>query len=140
MKARFLMALLVLVVPVLLITSPAQANAGSVFTLDRMFTALNTGKIDLALATFATNAVVENRVQGETYHGAAEIALMLQAMQREGRQYEIVRIEVVRDIITVAVEISDHGQMWGTETITAEVSQGKLQKLNISAIQLKLWG
>ena len=140
MKARFLMALLVLVVPVLLIASPAQANMGSVFTLDRLFTALNTGKIDLALATFATNAVVENRVQGETYQGVAEIALMLQAMQREGRQYEIVRIEMVRDIITVAVEISDHGQIWGTETITAEVSQGKLQKLNISAIQLKLWG
>lgn len=139
MKARFLMALFVLVVPVLLMAPPAQANVGSIFTVDKLFTALNTGQMDVALAAFAADAVVENRVRGEAYHGSAEIEPVLQAMQREGRQYEIVRVEMVGDTITLAVEISDRGQMWGTETITAEVSEGKVQKLTVSAIQLKLW-
>jgi hypothetical protein len=139
MKARIFMALFVLVIPVLLNAPPAQANVESVFTVDKLFTALNTGEMDVALAAFATDAVVENRVRGETYYGAAEIEPMLQAMQRDGRQYEIVRVEMVGDTITVAVEISDRGQMWGTETITAAVSEGKVQKLNVSAIQLKLW-
>ncbi|MBE7474369.1 MAG: hypothetical protein DPW09_45400 [Anaerolineae bacterium] len=139
MKARLLIALFILIVPVLLNAPPAQANVESVFTVDKLFTALNTGEMDAALTAFATDAVVENQVRGETYHGAAEIGPILQAMQREGRQYEIVRMEMAGDTITVAVEISDRGQMWGTETITAEVREGKLQKLTVSAIQLKLW-
>ncbi|GIK40244.1 MAG: hypothetical protein BroJett011_40770 [Chloroflexota bacterium] len=138
MRTRFLMALFILVVSVLLTALPAQANVEPIFTIDSLFTALNTGQIDTALAAFAADAVVENRMRGETYRGAAEIGPMLQAMQREGRQYEIVRVEMVGDTITVAVEISDRGQMWGTETIMAEVSEGKLHKLSVSAIQLKL--
>lgn len=138
MKTRFLMALFILVVPVLLTAPPAQAHVESVFTLDSLFTALNTGEMDTALATFAADALVENRMWGETYRGAAEIGPVLEAMQREGRQYEIVRVEMVENTITVAVDISDRGQVWGTETIMAEVSEGKLQKLSVSAIQLKL--
>lgn len=139
MKARIFMALFVLVVPVLLNAPPAQANVGSVFTVDKLFTALNTGEMEAALAAFATDAVVENQVRGETYHGPAEIEPMLQAMQREGRRYEIVRVEMVGDTITMVVEISDRGQVWGAETITAEVSAGKVQQLSVSAIQLRLW-
>lgn len=138
MKTRFLMALFILVVPVLLTVPSAQAHVESVFTLDSLFTALNTGEMDTALAAFAADALVENRMWGETYRGTAEIGPVLEAMQREGRQYEIVRVEMVGDTITVAVDISDRGQVWGTETIMAEVSAGKLQKLSVSAIQLKL--
>jgi limonene-1,2-epoxide hydrolase len=128
-----------LVIPVLLNASPVQANVESILTVDKLFTALNTGEMDVALAAFATDAVVENQVRGETHRGAAEIEPMLQAMQHEGRRFDIVRVEMVGNTVTVAVEISDRGQMWGTETITAEVSEGKVQKLSVSAIQLKLW-
>ncbi|MCL4295895.1 MAG: nuclear transport factor 2 family protein [Anaerolineae bacterium] len=138
MKTRFLMTLFILVVPVLLTVPSAQAHVEPVFTLDSLFTALNTGEMDTALAAFAADALVENRMWGETYRGTAEIGPVLEAMQREGRQYEIVRVEMVGDTITVAVDISDRGQVWGTETIMAEVSAGKLQKLSVSAIQLKL--
>lgn len=139
MKARFFMALFVLVIPVLLNAPPVQANVESILTVDKLFTALNADEMDVALAAFATDAVVENRVRGETYYGLAEIEPMLQAMQHEGRQYEIVRLEMVGNTITVAVEISDRGQMWATETIMAEISEGKVQKFSVSAIQLKLW-
>jgi hypothetical protein len=104
-----------------------------------LFNALNQRELDTALAAFADDAVIENLVRGETFQGAKEIEPMLQAMQREGRQFDIVRVEMVENTITVAVEISDRGQMWGTETIIAEVSEGKVQKLSVSAIQLKLW-
>jgi hypothetical protein len=139
MKTRFFMALFILVVPVLLNVPPAQASIEPIFAVDNLFTALNTGQIDTALAAFAPNALVENRLRGEIYHSAAEIEPMLQAMYREGRQYEIVRLEMVGDTITVAVELSDQGQVWGTETMIAEVSEGQLQKLSVSDIQLNLW-
>lgn len=139
MKTRFFMALFTLLVPVLLNAPPAQASIEPIFAVDNLFTALNAGKIDTAVAAFTPNALVENQLRGETYQGAAEIETMLQARQREGRQYEIVRVEMMGDIITVAVELSDRGQVWGTETMMAEVSEGKLQKLSISDIQLKLW-
>ena len=140
MKLRILaIILVVLVVSALANAQTAQAGTGPVLTVDSLFTALNQEELDTALAAFADDAVVENLVRGETFQGTQEIRPMLQAMQQEGRQFDIVRVEMAGDTITIAVEISDRGQMWGTETIIAEVSEGKVQKFSISAIQLKLW-
>lgn len=139
MKVRFIAVLFVLVIATLLNVPLVQASTEPVLIIDDLFTALNGGEVDLALATFATNAIAEDLVRDETYHGAAEIRPMLQAMQREGRQYEIVRMELTGNTITLNVNISDRGQVWATETITAEVSEGKVQAFRVTALQLKLW-
>lgn len=139
MKARFVAVLFMLVVITLLNVPLAQAGTEPVLIIDNLFTALNTGEVDLALAIFATNAVAEDLVRDKIYHGAAEIRPMLQAMQREGREYEIVGVELAGNTITLEVNISDRGQVWATETIMAEVSEGKVQDFKVTALQLKLW-
>jgi hypothetical protein len=140
MKVRALaVALVVMVVSVLFLNGGrAQADIQPVLAVDNVFTALNTGQADLAAASFAEDAVVENWVRRETYVGADEIRQMLQAMPRESRQFDIVRVEMAGDTVTLDVEISDHGFAWGTETIVAEVKDGKLQTFNVTEFYLHL--
>jgi len=141
MKVRiFAVALIAMVVSVLFLNGgPAQADVRAIVAVDNLFTALNAGQVDTAMASFAQDAVVENWVRDETYVGADEIRQMLQAMPHQNRQFDIVRVEMVGDTVTLDVEISDRGHTWGTETYVAEVSDGKLQTLTVTAVNLKLW-
>jgi len=141
MKVRiFAVALVAMVVSVLFLNGgPAQADVRAIVAVDNLFTALNAGQVDTAMASFAEDAVVENWVRDETYVGADEISQMLQAMPHQNRQFDIVRVEMVGDTVTLDVEISDRGHTWGTETYVAEVSDGKLQTLTVTAVNLKLW-
>jgi len=141
MKVRiFAVALIAMVVSVLFLNGgPAQADVRAIVAVDNLFTALNAGQVDTAMASFAEDAVVENWVRDETYVGADEIRQMLQAMPHQNRQFDIVRVEMVGDTVTLDVEISDRGHTWGTETYVAEVSDGKLQTLTVTAVNLKLW-
>lgn len=140
MKVRiWAVALVVMVVSVLFLNAgQAQADIQPILAVDNVFTALNTGQADLGVASFAEDAVIENWVRGETYVGVDEIRRMLQAMPRESRQFDIVRIEMVGNTITLDVEISDHGLVWGTETIVANVKDGKLQTFNVTEFRLDL--
>jgi hypothetical protein len=128
-------ALLALFLPVRL----AQAGIEPVLMVDRIYAALNSGELDTAAAAFAEDATAENLVRKETYRGVNEIRQMLQGRQREGRRYEIVKLQMDGDTITAKVEISDRGFVWGTETIEAEVKDGKLQTYTLKEIHLELW-
>jgi hypothetical protein len=44
-------------------------------------------------------------------------------------------VEMYGDRITTKVEISDRGILWATETITAEVEDGKLQSFDVIAFR-----
>jgi hypothetical protein len=60
-------------------------------------------------------------------------------MQRDGRRFEIVEIQMDGDTITATVEVSDGGFVWGTETIEAVVKDGRLQTFTVTAFRLELW-
>ena len=129
-------ALLALFLPVRL----AQAGIEPVLMVDHIYNALNSGDLDTAVASFAEDATAENRVRKETYNGEKEIRQMLEGRQREGRRYEIVNIQMVGNTITAKVEISDRGFVWGTETIEAELKDGRLQTFTLKEIRLELYG
>lgn len=83
-----------------------------VLIVDAFVEALNSGDVDTAVTIFAENSLVEDLAHHETYLGPAEIRPMLQAMWHEGRQYEIIHLEMTGDTITMNLEISDHGTVW----------------------------
>lgn len=142
MKGRiFAVVLTVVVLASLFLTGqPAQASIQPVMAMDNVFTALNSGEVDAAVSLFAENAIVENRLRRERYVGATEIRQMLQGMQREGRQFDIVGAEMYGDTIIVKVDVSDRGIVWGTETVVAQVKDGKLQTFDVTDFRLHLWG
>ena len=129
------MAILVLLLPARL----AQAGIEPVMLVNHIYAALNSGDLDTAAASFAEDATAENLVRKESYSGVNEIRQMLQGMQREGRQYEIVQVQMDGNTITARVEISDRGFVWGSETIEAEVKDGRLQTFSLKGIRLELW-
>jgi hypothetical protein len=92
----------------------------------------------MAVASFARDATAENLVRKETYSGENEIRQMLQGRQREGRRYEIVKIQMDGGTITAIVEISDRGFIWGKETIEAVLKDGRLQSFTLKDIRLEL--
>lgn len=138
MKTRILLVVLVgLVITVLFLTgSQAQAGIQPVLVVDNVFGAISSGDVDTALAAFAEDAVFDNSVRNETYVGTEEIRQVLQAMQHEGRHFDIVWVEMVGDTITLSVEISDRGIAWGLETFQAEIKDGKVQSLETQGIRL----
>jgi hypothetical protein len=140
MKVRVLgVAVAVMVVSVFFLNGgQAQADIQAIYAVDNLFTALNAGQVDTAATLFAADAVVANRVRDQTYVGADEIRQMLEAMPKESRQFDIVRAQMVGDTVTLDVEISDRGIAWATETFVAEISDGKVQTLDVTAVRLKL--
>jgi limonene-1,2-epoxide hydrolase len=128
------MAILALFLPVQL----AQAGIEPVLAVDHIYAGLNSGDLDMAVASFARDATAENLVRKETYSGENEIRQMLQGRQREGRRYEIVKIQMDGGTITAIVEISDRGFIWGKETIEAVLKDGKLQSFTLKDIRLEL--
>lgn len=141
MKGRILAVVLSASVGLVLLFNgqEAKANHDPVSTINMIFSALNSGKVDTAVASFAEDAIFENRVRDETYSGVSEIRQVLQGMARDGRQFAIVDTEMEGDTITAEVEVSDGGIVWGTETIVALVKDGKLQTFNVAAFRLELW-
>jgi ketosteroid isomerase-like protein len=117
----------------------AQANIEPVLLVDNTFAAINAGDVESAVTLFAQDAIAENRVRSKTYQGTSEIRQMLQGMHREGRVYEIVELKMNGDLITMIVEVSDRGYVWGTETIEATVVDGVVQAFNVLSIRLELW-
>jgi limonene-1,2-epoxide hydrolase len=141
MKGRiFVSALAGMAVLVLLLTvQQAQASIGPVLAVNNIFTALSSGDVDRAVASFAEDATAENLVRKETYSDVSEIRQMLQRMQREGRRFDIVEIQMYGDTIKALVEVSDGGFVWGTETIEAVVKDGRLQTFTVKDFRLELW-
>ena len=142
MKTRILAGTFVVVMVVMVLLAlgqQAQAKAEPALAIDNVFAALSSGEVDAALASFANDAIVENRVRGDTYTGASEIRQMLQAAYKPGRQFEVVDVETAGDTIIAKIEVSDRGIVWGTETIVALVKDGLIQSLEVAAFRLDLW-
>jgi hypothetical protein len=141
MKGKYLFGLIWILVgmALLLIAPPVQASHGTFIAINDVYTALNSGQVDPALAVFADDATAANLVRSETYAGLSEIRQMLKGMQRAGRQFDIVDVEMNGDSITARVEVSDAGHVWGTETIEAVIKGGLLQKFTVTNFRLELW-
>jgi hypothetical protein len=95
------------------------------------------GDVDTATAAFAEDAIIENWVRNETYVGTDEIRQMLQGMQHDGRQFDIVGVDMAGDAITLKVEVSDRGIVWATETILVEGNNDKLQSFKVTDFDLE---
>ena len=119
---------------------PAHADIQPVMALDNMYTALNAGQVETAAASFDTNAKIVDSIQGKEYVGVSGITQMLQGMQRDGRQYSIARLDMDGNTVVANVDVSDNDIVWGTETIEAQVKDGKIQNLDETAFRLQLWG
>jgi hypothetical protein len=141
MKVRILVVLLIGVAILALIVKGVQAQDRNepLLAVNNVLTALSSGEVDTAVTAFAENATAENRLRGESYRGLAQIRQMLQEMSANGRQYEINGYQQTGDTIIAQVEVSDRGLAWGTETILAEVQNGKLQAFNVTDFRLELW-
>jgi ketosteroid isomerase-like protein len=122
----------------LLFAGQAQAAVDPVFAVNDIFAALNSGDVDTAAALFAEDATAENTVRRESYRGVNEIRQMLQRMERDGRRFDIIELQMYGNTITAQVEISDGGLVWGTESIEAVVNDGQLQSFSVKAIRLEL--
>ena len=119
---------------------PAHADIQPVMTLDNVFTALNAGSVDGAVASFDPQATVVDSLQGKEYIGVSRITQVLQGMQRDGRQYSIVHLEMDGNTVIAKVDVSDSGIVWGEEPIVAQVRDGKIQNFEKAAFRLQLWG
>jgi hypothetical protein len=141
MKGKLLAVVLLAAVgvSVLLYATRAQANIGPELTVETVFSALNSGDVDTALASFSVDAVAEHRIRGERYEGLSEIRLMLEKMFKNGRRFDIVGMDTDGDQVIVLAEISDGGMVWGTETIAVELKNGKVQSFSVTAVRLELW-
>ena len=141
MKARILAVMLIGVAILALIVKGVQAQDRNepLLAVTNLFTGLSSGEVDTAVTAFAENATAENRLRGESYQGLAQIRQMLQEMSANGRQYEIIGYQQTGDTIIAQVEVSDRGLAWGTETILAEVQNGKLEAFNVTGFRLELW-
>ena len=141
MKGKlFVTAVLVMVGLTLLLNGrPAQASHNTFLAINDIYLALNAGEVDTALASFADGATAENKVRKETYRNLSEIRRMLQEMQRDGRQFDIVDVDMNGNTITANVEVMDSGNVWGTETVEAVVKGDKLQSFKVVAFRLELW-
>ena len=141
MKAKWFRVIGLLAVALVLLfgANGAQAGIGPARAVDGLYTALNAGQFEQAVAIFAEDAIVQNRVTARTYQGGEQILGMLQGMARPGRQFEIVGLSMVGDTITAQVEVSDRGIAWATETVEAVASGEQIQSLTVAAFHLELW-
>jgi limonene-1,2-epoxide hydrolase len=141
MKGKvFVVAILMMLGLVLLLKrQQAKANIHSTAAFENVIAALNSSEVDTAMVSFFEDGIAENVVRAETYRGGNEIRQMLQGMQREGRRFDIVDVEIDGDTLTARVEVSDDGIAWGIETIEAVVKGNKLKTFTVKAFRLELW-
>jgi hypothetical protein len=106
-----------------------------------LFARLDAGLVDAAATEFADTAVVDDKLDGKAYLGAAQIAAMLQSWRREGRYYNVLRESTVPvadgvDIVLREVEISDSGLVRGQGAIIAVLYGGQIQTLTVTDLRL----
>jgi hypothetical protein len=124
----------------ILLANGFQSESRPVLAAHGLFTALNSGDADTALASFAPEATVQNRISGVTYRNPDQIAAMLESWSKDGRQYTILEEEVTYvtrglDLVTSEVEITDHGVAWREKLLTV-VQDDQIQKLYLKNVQL----
>jgi ketosteroid isomerase-like protein len=141
MKGKMLVPTFVVMAALVLLLNVRQAQAGiePVLAIRDVYAALNSGNVDAAVASFAEDVTAEDLVRKETYNGVRGIRQMLQGMQREGRRFDIVEVQMEGDTITAEVEVSDGGIVWGTESIEAVVKGSRLQTFTVTDFRLELW-
>jgi hypothetical protein len=118
--------------------APVQVEAQPLPTLaiDSLFSALNEGDTASALEAFDVSASVENLPGEESYLDLDEIAVMLEAWNREGRQFAVsngaaTSIAPGLEMVISDVEITDGGITWGRERMLAVTYNGKIQRMYV---------
>jgi hypothetical protein len=140
MRAKTFVTLLILtVLSVFVFVSGAQASLGAVYTVDGLFSAISSGDLDSASAMFAPDAVASQAMTNQLYEGADEIGILLEKLHGEGREYEIVQLEMLGNTVNLTADIADDGHVWGRQTMTVEVQNGLIQSFEIIETHLTLW-
>jgi hypothetical protein len=100
MKARTLLPVLfVLFLSVIIVVSVVQASVELVLAVDDLFTAVTACEIEQATSLFAADAVARNDAANILYEGPAEISDLLDGWERDGRLFEIVKLETLDDTL-----------------------------------------
>lgn len=141
MKAKVIAGMgLLLALALFLLGSTVQADLEAMRTMESMYNALNAGSFDGAAALFAEDAALRSAASGQSAAGQAEIGEMLSTWRNGGsRQYDIVGARMSGDTVELVVDISDHGYVWGQETVSAVVQDGKIRSFDVTAFRLQLW-
>ena len=113
-----------------------HAGLTSAPAVDSLFAQISAGDLEKTQALFAEDAVYTNKLTGRSCDGFAEIEEDLASWQHPGRRYDIVAVTEVGDGVQVMVEVSDHGIVWAMERMTAELSDGLIQSLELDGIRL----
>ena len=105
-----------------------------------MFARLDAGLVDAAATEFADTAVVDDRLDGKAYLGAAQIEVMLQSWRDEGCYYNVLQESTVTvapdvDLVTREVEISNSSLIRGQGAIIAVVYGGQIQTLTVTGLR-----
>lgn len=133
-KMLYLLSLVVLLV--LALTVVVHADLISMLAVDSLFAQISTGNLQQTGDLFAQDAVFNNKLTGRSCEGFAEIVADLTPWQRPGRNYDIVSVTEEGDTVKFVVEVSDHGIVWATQRMTAELSDGLIQNLELDGIRL----
>lgn len=139
MKVKVFFGILSIVVIGLLFVSGAQARRGSIDTVDQLFTAVNTGELEVASDLFAADAVVSYTRTNKSYEGPGEIGHFLESLHYEGRTFEIVQASVEDDTVKLTVDVADRGHVWGQQTLEVKMQGRQIKSFEVIETRLTLW-
>jgi hypothetical protein len=135
-EKKSLLMLLLLISLVLALAAGVHAGLTSAPAVDSLFAQINAGNLEQAQALFAEDAVYTNNLTGRSCDGFAEIEEDLASWQHPGRRYDIVAVTEAGDSLQIMVEVSDRGIVWARERMTADLSDGLIQSLELDDVRL----
>ena len=129
----------VVVLSVLMLVSVVYAGLMPEMAVNAVFDDISAADVDEAVAMFAPEAIVSNNLINRSYEGPDEIGELLQTWAHDERRYEIVSRDVTGDSVSMTVEVSDRGMAWARIRMTAEVTDGLIQNLEVQDVRLMYW-
>lgn len=133
-----LLLAVLLLVPVLLTAIQAAAFAPQ-SAVDTLFLELSAGNLGDAAALFAEDAVLTNQQTGRSYQGIEEIEEVLALWHNPSRIYDVVSTSTDNDSVIIIADVSDEGFIWARMQLAAEVNDGLIQHLDLTAMRLTMF-
>lgn len=115
--------------------STAAADTQPLYLAISYEEALNVGDSATFAALFADDAVYYRWAGGGEVVGRDAISEMLAGHSRPGRRFEVVSANMGDEELILSYEISDHGIVWGRQTVRAEIEDGLMQSMELVAFR-----
>ena len=129
----------IVVLLVLVMASVAHAELSPTLAVTSLFADITAGNVDEAVALFAEDAVITNGITGESHTGIAEIEETINTWYHPGRRFEVVAADEEGNTIRLHVECSDHGVVWPSQLMTADMRDEQIQSLRLDSMRLLYW-